>query len=111
MKKSEMEAGLFCIHCNDETPHLIVYINNEITSIKCEDCNQITDIKVDVMKEFFKEIYKRVSTKPSRITEEYNQDLSKFLQRLPYRVISKPYRLMRDLNESRKIINQYRKNS
>lgn len=111
MKRTEMEASLFCIHCNDETPHLIVYINNEITSIQCEDCNQITGIKVDVMKEFYKEIYKRISTKPSRITEEYKQDLSKFLHRLPFRVISKPYRLMRDLNESRKIIKQYREKS
>lgn len=109
MKKSEMEASLFCIHCNDETPHLIVYINNEITSVQCENCQTNKGIQLDVMKEFYKEIYKRVSTKPSRITEEYKKDLSKFLHRLPYRVLSKPYRLMRDLNESRKIIVQYRK--
>jgi hypothetical protein len=104
-----MEANLFCIHCNDETPHMITYINNEITKIECEDCHNIVAIKVDIMKEFYKEIYERVSTKPSRITQEYKKDLSVFLYRLPIRVVSKPYRLMRDLNESRKIIKKHRK--
>ena len=111
MKKYVMKASLFCLHCNDETPHIIVYINNEITSVQCEDCNHQVGIKVDIMKEFYKEIYERVCTKPSRITQEYKEDLSHFLSRLPFRVVSKPYRLMRDLNESRKIILQYRKKS
>jgi hypothetical protein len=108
MKEAEMKASLFCLHCNDETPHSIVYINNEITRVQCEDCNHIVGIKVDIMKEFYKEVYERVCTKPSRITKEYKQDLSHFLSRLPIRVVSKPYRLMRDLNETRKIIQQYR---
>jgi hypothetical protein len=109
MKRSEMEANLFCPYCNDETPHVIVYINNEITSIECEDCHRIVNIKVDIMKEFYKEVYEQISTKPSRITLEYKRGLSSFLSRLPKRVASKPYRLMRYLNESRKVIKQYRK--
>ncbi|MBD1383501.1 bh protein [Metabacillus arenae] len=109
MKRSEMEANLFCIHCNDETPHMIIYINNEITKIECEDCRHIVELKVDIMKEFYKEIYERVSTKPSRITQEYKKDLNMFLSRLPIRVVSKPYRLIRELKESRKVIRQYRK--
>jgi hypothetical protein len=108
MKESEMSAELFCSQCNDETPHTILYINNEITKVQCDDCNRTVGVKLDIMKEFYKEIYERVSTKPSRISKEYKQDLSHFLSRLPMRVISKPYRLMRDLNESRKIINHYK---
>ncbi len=107
MKETEMKASLFCLQCNDDTPHSIIYINDEITSVRCEECQHTVSIQVDIMKEFYKEIYERVFTKPSRITQEYRQDLSHFLSRLPFRVASKPYRLMRDLNESRKIIQQY----
>ncbi|HWO78208.1 MAG TPA: bh protein [Bacillus sp. (in: firmicutes)] len=108
MKQTKMEASLYCLRCKDETPHTIVYINNEITSVCCDDCKRTVSIQVDIMKEFYKEIYERIFTKPSRITKEYKEDLSYFLTRLPFRVASKPYRLIRDLNESRKIIKQYR---
>lgn len=108
MKMHEMEAKLFCIQCNEETEHIILYINNEITSVKCEDCQREVGIKVDIMKEFYKELYEHISTKPTRLSEEYKQDLSKFLSRLPIRIISKPYRLIRYLNESRKIIKKYK---
>ncbi len=104
-----MDANLFCIYCNDETPHVLVYLNDEITRIECKECHHIVELKVDIMKEFYKEIYERVSTKPSRITSEYKKDLSSFLSKLPIRIASKPYRLMHDLNESRKIIRKYKK--
>ncbi|MBD1381740.1 bh protein [Metabacillus arenae] len=109
MKRSEMEASLFCTYCNEETPHMIVYINDEITSIECEDCHHIVEIKVDIMKEFYKELYERISTKPSRITHEYKRGLISFLSKLPMRAASKPYRLMSDLNQSRKVIRQFKK--
>ncbi|MGM0878616.1 MAG: bh protein [Bacillota bacterium] len=109
MKSSEMRSNLYCISCNDETPHIITYINNEIESIECEDCQRGMVIKRDIMKEFYKEVYERVSSKPSRITTEYKENLSGFLYKLPVRVVSKPYRVMRDLNQSRKIIRRYKK--
>lgn len=109
MKRSVMKANLYCTHCNNETPHEVVYINEEITSVHCEDCNYKVGIKVDIMKEFYKELYEHISSKPSRMTEEYKKDLSRFLARLPIRVLSKPYRFMRYLNESRKVMKYYRK--
>jgi hypothetical protein len=109
MKSSEMEANLYCTHCKDETPHVIMYINGKIKGVECEECQRSVGVRVDVMKEFYKEVYERISTKPSRITHEYKEDLSRFLSSLPTRVISKPYRLMRYLNETRKVIKQYRK--
>ncbi|MDP4083779.1 MAG: bh protein [Bacillota bacterium] len=108
MKKTEMEAILFCVHCNDETPHIITYINSKIISVKCEECNKVSEVKVDILKEFFKEMYERLLTKPSRITQEYKEDLNKFLKHLPIRLASKPYRLLRDLNQSRKIIKNFK---
>ncbi|MCY9002482.1 bh protein [Peribacillus frigoritolerans] len=109
MKSSEMEANLFCISCNDETPHLILYINNKIESVECEDCQRGMVLNRDIMKEFYNEVYERISSKPSRITTEYKEDLSGFLYKLPIRIVSKPYRIMRDLNQSRKIIRRFKK--
>ena len=109
MKSSEMEAQLYCIHCNNNTPHVITYINEKMKHIECEECHNTIEFKVDIMKELYKEVYDRISTKPSRITEEYKQGLDEFLAKIPIRVISKPYRLIRYLNQSYKTIKQYKK--
>lgn len=108
VKSSEMESDLYCITCNEETPHIITYINGNLESVKCEECERVMKIQRNIMKEFYKEVYDRISTKPSRITTEYKEDLSRFLYRLPIRVISKPYRIMSDLNESRKVIKRFK---
>ena len=109
MKSSTMEAQLYCIHCNNTTPHVITYINEKMKSIECEECHNAIEFKVDIMKELYKEVYDRIATKPSRITEEYKQDLDEFLGKIPIRVISKPYRLIRYLNQSYKTIKRYKK--
>lgn len=109
MKESKVESFLHCTHCKEETPHIILYINNQIKSVTCEVCERKQEIELDIMKEFYKEFYNRVSSKPSRITQEYKQDLNHFLLSIPKRVLSKPYRLMRYLDDSRKVIKQYKK--
>lgn len=101
-----MEADLYCIHCKEDVPHSITYINDKLTHVGCEICGKSVDVEINPTREFYKEVYKRVSSKPARITEEYKQDLSHFLLSIPKRVISKPYRLMKDLHESRKIIRE-----
>lgn len=99
---SEMEAGLYCTRCHDETIHRVVYINDKIQSVECEECHRVTGVKIDPKKALYEEVYDRISSKPSRITQEYKQDLSKFVSGMPMRVISKPYRLMKYVNETRK---------
>ena len=108
MKSSEMESDLYCITCNEETPHIISYVNSKLESVKCEECERTMKIQRNIMKEFYKEVYDRISTKPSRITTEYKENLSGFLYKIPVRVISKPYRIMSDLNESRKVIRRFK---
>ncbi|KIY22095.1 bh protein [Mesobacillus subterraneus] len=103
-----MHGILYCSSCQDEVPHTITYINDKIKSVECDECNYTLSFNVDVMKEFYDEIYNKISTKPSRITEEYRANLSLFLKRLPVRIISKPYRVLRSLNTSRKIIKKYK---
>lgn len=98
-----MEADLFCIHCKDEVPHKIIYINDKISHLECEVCSRVIDMSLDIQKEFYKEVYRRIASKPHRITQEYKDDLSHFLLSIPKRAITKPYRLLKDIKEIREI--------
>lgn len=104
MKMSEMEAGLYCTQCHDETIHRVVYVNDKIQSIECEGCHSITNMKIDTKKELYEEVYDRVSTKPSRLLEESKRDISKFVSGMPKRVISKPYRFIKYVSKTRKVL-------
>ncbi|MDC3424576.1 bh protein [Aquibacillus sp. 3ASR75-11] len=108
MKQTYLESELFCIHCLDETVHKITYINDQITKVECEECHSVLELRVDLMKEFFRESYNRIATKPSRITKEYKEDLSHFLLKLPIRIMTKPYRVAKDINGVRNIIRDYK---
>nr|WP_316046552.1 hypothetical protein [Planococcus glaciei] len=50
MKVKKMEAGLYCIHCKEEVDHEITYINSDIKSIRCLQCNRTKELKVDLKK-------------------------------------------------------------
>ncbi|RKD76193.1 hypothetical protein ATL39_0406 [Sinobaca qinghaiensis] len=108
MKKNIMIGDLFCESCKEEVPHRIEYVNNEISTITCEVCDRNIQINRDMMKEFYEEIYERVSSKPHRITEEYKQDLNHFITGFPFRIVSKPYRLIKDMNQTHQILKEHR---
>lgn len=110
MKKHDMYAGLFCIHCNEETEHKVTYVNNEISRIECNQCHHIIKLNVDLMKEFYREVFDHIATKPSRMTEEYKKDLSQFLFSLPIRVVTKPYRFYRYLKDTVDVFKESREN-
>lgn len=102
VKISEMEAALKCTHCHDETIHRITYLNGKIRKVECTECkNNSASEKIDAKKELFKEVYDRISTKPSRITKEYKADLNSFIYGFPPRVIRKPFGLLKFLNETK----------
>lgn len=108
MKIKQMEADLYCIHCKGETEHCISYVNEKLSSVKCEECEHEIEFNIDVTRELYKEIFARISTKPARMTKEYREDLSQLLFSLPIRVISKPYRLLKDIKQSRNVIKGYK---
>ena len=68
MKQTEMEANLHCTRCQEETLHSIVYVNDQMKSVECTECHQKISVKVDIMKEFYKEVYEKIATKPKRVT-------------------------------------------
>lgn len=104
-----MEVGLYCNSCKEEFPHRVYYINGKIARVECQECSRTMVFKVDVLKEFYKEVYKRVSTKSNRVSKEYKKDINRFLTGIPIRLMSKPYRLMKDFNEFMHTIHRYKK--
>ena len=102
MKTSEIDASLYCSHCHDETLHHVLYINGKIYCIECTNCQSKIVINLNPMKELAKEVYKRVISKPTKLTNEYKEDLSKFIEGMPKRVITKPFRLIKYVKETKK---------
>ena len=112
MKISEQEADLYCSRCHDDTLHRVLYVNHKIKGVKCTVCNTGTAIEINLRTELYKEVYKRMTSKPNRLNKEYHDDLFKFIMGLPKRVLSKPYRLLGDVEETRdamKKLNNFQK--
>jgi hypothetical protein len=101
MKISELDADLYCSHCHDETLHRVQYLNDKLHSTECTNCHRKIKMEMNPMRELYKEVYKRITSKPTRLTKEYKEDLSKFIEGIPKRVISKPYRLIKYVNETK----------
>lgn len=95
-----MKAMLYCLHCNEETEHTITYEGDTIKRIKCEKCG--TELEIDkesAKKNYTEEFIERILTKPQRMTEELQKDITAFLFSLPVRIITKPYRLLGEVKE------------
>ncbi|GAB2546068.1 bh protein [Gracilibacillus alcaliphilus] len=104
MKRSEMETELFCTQCMDHTLHQISYLNEKISKIECEQCHHVVKLRLDVKKEFLKESYYKAVSKPGQIRRELKEGKGDFLIHFPARVVTKPYRLVKYLNESWKVV-------
>lgn len=102
MSNTKMDAYLFCIHCDKETDHTIEYKNNHIHKIQCNNCG--VEIKIDqdyVRKHFKEEFVARVLSKPSRMTKEMEKDITGFLKSLPFRVVTKPFRVYKEFHDNK----------
>jgi hypothetical protein len=100
MKFSVVDVFLYCSCSKDETLHRVQYLNEKIHSTECTDCHRKFEINLNPTRELYKEVYKRVSSKPTRLSKEYKDDLSKFISGFRKRLLSKPYRLMRNVDET-----------
>ena len=96
----EMEADLFCLHCNTDTVHLVTYKGSYLKSVKCNDCGSELEIKRDRLLEFYaSDFIERILTKPHRMTKEVEGDLKKLITSLPIRIITKPYRVVKEVKD------------
>ncbi|AEE91138.1 MAG: bh protein [Tepidanaerobacter acetatoxydans] len=97
---SKMKAELFCLHCNKDTPHTVIYAGNTLKSIKCSNCGSEIEIRRDkLIENYAVDFIERIFTKPYRMTRELEQDLTKFILSLPIRIITKPYRIAKEMGE------------
>ena len=97
---TRIETKLFCLHCEKETPHIITYSGNFLSRVLCERCG--TEVKLDrkrILETYTAELIEDILTKPRRLTEEMRRDLTAFLTSLPLRIITKPYRVIKDILE------------
>ncbi|TLS38720.1 bh protein [Pseudalkalibacillus caeni] len=109
MKKNEMDFDLFCLHCKEEVDHHFTYINDEISKVQCTQCGHVLEFKVDLMKEFSRELYEKIARKPHRLTEEYKEDFSKFLFSMPIRIVKKPYAVYKYIKDTKEVFSDYHK--
>jgi hypothetical protein len=89
------------------TTHRVIYLNETIIEVECESCHKKIINKKNVEKEFYEEFCKKIIEKPAKMKDECLTHPIPFFSTFPLCVISKPYRLMRDLERSRKIIKKY----
>jgi len=108
MEITKLDVFLYCSHCQDETLHSVQYLNHKISSTECTNCHRKLDMHLNPKRELYKEIYKRIVTKPTRLTQEYRDDLNKFLGEFPKRALSKPYRLKRYMVETRTALKKFK---
>ncbi|MDM5228278.1 bh protein [Cytobacillus sp. NJ13] len=101
MKISETDTYLFCSKCLDETLHHVRYLNGKINKIQCDNCKRTNEMNMDFKRELYKEVYKRITSKPFRLSQELKNNPNKLAEDLPKRVLSKPYRLMKYLSETK----------
>ena len=94
----EIKTTLFCLHCAKETPHSISYSGQYLRRIRCKKCNiEVHMDKEKILQLYTSDVLERILTKPERLTEEVRRNISSFLLSLPFRIVSKPYRLAREV--------------
>jgi transcription elongation factor Elf1 len=95
---SKMEAELFCLHCGTDTQHEVTYLGNSLKSIRCSECGNEIEIKREkLLGNYAGDFIERILTKPYRMTEELEKDITKFILSLPIRIITKPYRIAKEV--------------
>ncbi len=103
IQQNEMNATLFCVNCDKETTHRVSYNEGQISEITCAECKMAIHLNQQYIKEHIKEDFiSRVLSKPARMTREMEIDLSAFIRYLPYRIVTKPFRVYQEFNEDKK---------
>lgn len=95
---TRFEVSLFCPECEEETLHEVTYAGKYLQLIRCTACDRSLEVRKDALVgQYLADLYKRISTKPSRISEEMRQDLWKFVLSFPKRAATKPVRILREI--------------
>lgn len=79
---------------------MVSYAGTTLKSIKCIECGSEIEIRREkLLGNYAVDFIERIFTKPYRMTEELEKDLTKFILSLPIRIITKPYRIAKEVGE------------
>jgi len=94
----KVETYLHCIDCDEETEHVVIYLDDEIKSIKCKKCNRVSGIdKKELLELYTIETVEHILTEPLRLNQCIKEDGSKFIFSFSKRLLTKPSRIFRDV--------------
>ena len=100
MKDEITKITLFCINCNEETPHTIQYIGSFLRSVSCNACAKKIEIDRRHLRTVFAEDFiNRILTKPHRMTEDMKKAFATLTPFFPKRLIKEPLQVLRDIYE------------
>lgn len=102
MDINKVEAELHCINCDEATPHEVIYLGDSIEKITCLSCNNYLKVNEKiVVSAYAYDVLKRITSKPERVSKEIRFDITKFVCSIPVRVVTKPYRMLKEYEEIR----------
>ncbi len=97
----QIRTSLVCSWCFSEASTIVTYVGDSIAKMECENCNHVFEVSRTVLHSYLVSDWeKRGFTKPVRLAREIRKDPSHFIIGLPFRVISKPLRMAKELIES-----------
>jgi hypothetical protein len=94
----KVDTTLYCLNCSEETEHKILYLDNEIKTIECQHCHKTSGIdKKELLKLYTLDSVEHILTEPFKLNEIIKKQGPKFLYSFSRRILSKPYRVMKDI--------------
>ena len=100
MKDEITKITLFCINCNEETPHTVQYIGSYLRSVSCDNCTKKIEIDRRHLRTVFAEDFiDRILTKPHRMTEDMKRAVAILMPFFPKRLIKEPLKVLKEIYE------------
>lgn len=98
MKDEINNITLFCVNCNEETPHTVQYIGSYLRSVTCDNCSKKIEIDRRHLRTVFAEDFiDRLLTKPHRINEDMKRAFATMLPFFPKRLFLEPLQVFREI--------------
>ncbi len=100
MKDEVTKITLYCINCNEETPHTVQYIGEYLRSVSCDNCSKKIEIDRRHLRTVFAEDFiDRILSKPHRMTEDMKKALATLTPFFPKRLFREPLQVFREIYE------------
>jgi hypothetical protein len=98
MKDEINSITLFCVNCNEETPHTVQYIGSYLRSVTCDNCSKKIEIDRRHLRTVFAEDFiDRLLTKPHRINEDMKRAFATLMPFFPKRLFLEPLQVFREI--------------